>query len=295
MKIGRGEKIFKSVNNFIMFLFGLSIFYPFLNILAISLSSGQEARRGGITVWPRGFSLAAYSAVFAKGGLLHPAFNSMTRTLLGTVTGLAFTALLAYILSYKELIFRRGILFLFVFTMYFSGGIIPDYLLMRQLGLINHFSVYIIPCLLGVWNMMVMRQFFEELQPSLKESAQIDGANEFSILWRIVLPLSTPVLATVALFIAISQWDAWYDTYIYTTAPALSTLQNELVKILVETEANLMGNTTDMNTAAARAQMATPETIKMATIIITTLPIVAIYPFLQKYFVKGIMIGAVKE
>ncbi|MCL2352313.1 MAG: carbohydrate ABC transporter permease [Firmicutes bacterium] len=291
----RGEKVFNWVNTALMTLFSLSVLYPFLNILALSFNDGRDAMRGGIYVWPRKFSLLAYETVFSKSGLLNSAGISVSRTVLGTLCGLAFTVLLAYILSNRELVFRRGIIFLFVFTMYFSGGIIPDYLLIRQLNLINRFGVYIIPALLGVWNVMVMRQFFEELPQSLKEAARMDGASEMRVLLQIVLPISKPVLATISLFIAVSQWNAWYDTYIYTNDSRLSTLQNELVRILLETQATQMGDTSNIRDLEEKARKATPETIKMATIIITTLPIVAVYPFLQRFFVKGVMVGAVKE
>jgi len=296
MIIGRGEKIFLWITYVALTIFGLSILYPFINIIAISLNDGIDALRGGIYLWPRRFSIEAYQQVFSRRGLLNAAWISVARTAVGTLTGLAFTAVLAYLLSFRDLVFRRGIIFLFVFTMYFSGGMIPDFILIRQLGLMNSFGVYIVPALLGVWNVMIMRQFFEELPQSLKDSARVDGANEFTVLIKIVLPISTPVLATIALFIAVWQWNAWYDTFIYTSGSALSTLQNELVRILREQQALIMaaagGDTRDL---AERAQRVTPQTIQMATIVITTIPIVLIYPFLQKYFVKGIMVGAVKE
>jgi len=293
--LSRGEKVFTWINTVILSVFSLSIMFPFLNILAYSLNEGHDARRGGIYLWPRKFSLLAYETVFSKRGLLGSAGISVARTILGTLCALAFTVLLAYVLSNRELVFRRGIIFLFVFTMYFSGGIIPDYLLIRQLGLINNFGVYIIPALLGIWNVMVMRQFFEELPPSLKESARMDGASELRVLLQIVLPISKPVLATISLFIAVSQWNAWYDTYVYTNKSSLSTLQNELVRILLERQATQMGDTSTIRDLEEKARKATPETIKMATIIITTLPIIAVYPFLQRFFVKGVMVGAVKE
>ncbi|MCL2361625.1 MAG: carbohydrate ABC transporter permease [Defluviitaleaceae bacterium] len=296
MIIGRGEKIFLWVIYIVVTIFSLTILYPFINIIAISLNDGVDALRGGIYLWPRRFSLAAYEQVFSRRGLLNAAGMSIARTMVGTIAGLAFTAVLAYLLSKRDLVFRRGIIFLFVFTMYFSGGMIPDFILIRQLGLMNSFGVYIIPALLGVWNVMIMRQFFEELPQSLKDSARVDGANELTVLLRIVLPISKPVLATIALFIAVWQWNAWYDTFIYTSGARLSTLQNELVRILTEQQALVMAAPGgDMRDLAERAQRATPQTIQMATIVITTIPIVLIYPFLQKYFVKGIMVGAVKE
>ena len=295
MIISRGEKIFGWVIYTVLTIFGILVLYPFINIVAISLNDGLDALRGGIYLWPRQFSLAAYEQVFSRRGLLNAAFVSVARTVVGTITGLAFTAVLAYLLSKRDLVCRRGIIFLFVFTMYFSGGMIPNFILIRQLGLMNNFGVYIIPMLMGVWNIMVMRAYFEELPQSLKDSARVDGANEFTVLIKIILPISTPVLATIALFIAVGQWNAWFDTFVYTSGSRLSTLQNELVRILTEQQALIMAGGTDVRDLADRAQRVTPQTIQMATIVITTVPIVVVYPFLQKYFVRGIMVGAVKE
>ena len=296
MIISRGEKIFHWVNYFILTAFGLIVLYPFVNIMAISFNDGLDALRGGIFLWPRQFSIAAYEEVFSRRGLLNAAWMSVARTTVGTITGLAFTAVLAYLLSKRDLVFRRAIIFLFVFTMYFSGGMIPDFILIRNLGLMNRFGVYIIPMLLGVWNVMVMRAYFEELPQSLIDSARIDGASEFTVLVKIVLPISTPVLATIALFIAVGQWNAWFDTFVYTSGARLSTLQNELVRILTEQQALLMApGGADVRDLADRAMRVTPQTIQKATIVITTVPIILVYPFLQKYFVRGIMVGAVKE
>lgn len=293
MKIHKKERLFVWVNNIFLFLFACTIIYPFLNVLAISLNDGRDAMRSGIHIFPRMFSLQAYKPIFAKSALLQAFVNSVSRTALGTVFGLAFTAILGYLLSNKKLVFRRLFIFYFVFTMYFSGGMIPDYILIRKLGLINRFSVYIVPSLFVCWNVIIMRSFFESLPVSLKEAARIDGASEWRTLWQIILPISTPVLATVALFIMVGQWNAWYDTYIYTNKPELITLQGILVQILSESQAQYLSNVTTQ-TLEENARKPTPETIKMATIVITTLPIVFVYPMLQKYFVKGIMVGAVK-
>lgn len=293
MKIHKSERAFIWANNLLMLLFSCIIIYPFLNVLAISLNDGRDAMRGGIHIFPRVFSLQAYEPIFMKSALLQAFTNSILRTAIGTILGLAFTALLGYILANKKLIFRRLIIFYFVFTMYFAGGMIPDYILIRNLNLINKFIVYIVPSLFVCWNTIIMRSFFEGLPESLKEAARIDGASEWRTFWQIILPISKPVLATVALFIMVGQWNAWYDTYIYTNKPELITLQGILVQILTESQAQYLSNlsTADM---VENARKPTPETIKMATIIVTTLPIVFVYPLLQKYFVKGIMIGAVK-
>ncbi|CAI6051496.1 carbohydrate ABC transporter permease [Cohnella sp. JJ-181] len=294
MRITKGERLFYAVNGTLLLLIGFLAAYPFWNIFVVSFNEGRDAMRGTIYFWPRKFSIEAYRAIFNESSLLHSTYISIARTLLGTVVGVVCTAILAYLLSNRELIFRRGILFFFIITMYFSGGLIPEFMLIRDLHLYNNFLVYIIPGAIGVWNVMVMRQFFEDLPPSLAESARIDGASELRTLRSIILPMSTPVLATIALMIGVAQWTTWFDTYMYTTgSQELSTLQGVLVKILMETQIQ----STDPTQAARLEQsgsILTPEVIKMATITITTVPIVMIYPFLQKYFVGGLTVGAVK-
>ncbi len=286
--------MFYAINGFILLLIGFLAVFPFWNIFVVSFNEGRDAMRGSIYFWPRKFSIEAYRAIFNESNLLHSTYVSIARTLLGTIVGVVCTAILAYLLSNRELIFRRGILFFFIITMYFSGGLIPEFMLIRDLHLYNHFLVYIIPGAVGVWNVMVMRQFFEELPPSLAESARIDGATELRTLRSIILPMSTPVLATIALMIGVAQWTTWFDTYMYTSGSTeLSTLQGVLVKILMETQIQ----STDPAQASRLEQsgsILTPEVIKMATITITTVPIVMIYPFLQRYFVGGLTVGAVK-
>ncbi|WP_090111272.1 carbohydrate ABC transporter permease [Cohnella sp. OV330] len=294
MRATSGERVFYAVNGIILLLIGFLAAFPFWNIFVVSFNEGRDAMRGSIYFWPRKFSLEAYRAIFNENNLMHSTYISIARTLLGTVVGVICTAILAYLLSNRELIFRRGILFFFIITMYFSGGLIPEFMLIRDLHLYNHFLVYIIPGAVGVWNVMVMRQFFEDLPPSLAESARIDGASELRTLRSIILPMSTPVLATIALMVGVAQWTTWFDTYMYTSgSQELSTLQGVLVKILMETQIQ----STDPTQAARLEQsgaILTPEVIKMATITITTVPIVMIYPFLQKYFVGGLTVGAVK-
>lgn len=294
MRATPGERLFYAINGFILLMIGFLTVFPFWNILVVSFNEGRDAMRGSIYFWPRKFSIEAYRAIFNESSLLHSTYISIARTIIGTIVGLLCTAVLAYLLSNRELIFRRGILFFFILTMYFSGGLIPEFMLIRDLNLYNHFLVYIIPGAVGVWNVMVMRQFFEDLPPSLAESARIDGASELRTLRSIILPMSTPVLATIALMIGVAQWTTWFDTYMYTSGSQdLSTLQGLLVKILMETQIQ----STDPAQAARLEQagsILTPEVIKMATITITTVPIVMVYPFLQKYFVGGLTVGAVK-
>ncbi len=296
MIVSRGERAFTWLNNLFMLLITLVILYPFLNIIAISLNEGQDAVRGGIYLWPRKFSLTAYEIVFRKTGVVNASLMSLARTILGIATGLLATSLLGYILARKDLLFRKGLLFFFIVPIYFSGGIIPTYILIRQLGLIDNFLVYIIPPLIALWNVMIMRTFFEGLPASLLDAARIDGCGEMRIFVRIVLPLSKPVLACIALFIGVDQWNSWYDTYLYTSSGWLMTLQGILVQVLWERQSTMLVDAATLSQKAQQEQIprATPETVQMAIIVITTVPIALIYPFLQKYFVKGVMIGAIK-
>ena len=269
--------------------------YPFLNVLAISLNDAVDTAKGGLHIWPRKFTLANYMEVFSRNKQLLRAFvNSVLRTVIGTGLGLMSSTMLAYTLSRKDFIFRKSISRLLVLTMYVSGGLIPSYMLIRKLGLINNFWVYIIPSLLNAYNVIVIRSFIEDIPDSIEESARIDGASDFTIFYKIILPLSIPVLATVALFIAVGQWNSWFDTYLYArNNPKLTTLQYELMKIL--DNANAQGNQLDPNNPLLQQAKTTPESIKMAITVIATVPIIVTYPFLQKYFVSGIVVGAVKE
>ncbi len=294
MKMTRGEKTFAVFNTLFMVFFMALVLYPFLNVMAVAFNDGVDAMSGGIHIWPRKFSLSAMKTVFERSNILTALFYSVARTVVTTPLSVIFTAGLAYILAQKDLMGRRVFMFIFVFTMYFSGGLVPKYLLIRDLKLLDNFLVYVIPNLLGVYNMMLMRAYFEELPASVSESARIDGAGDFTVFTRIMLPMAKPVLATVTLFVAVGQWNTWYDTYIYTTGEHLITLQGILINILKEAQANMYTNTKNTAELIESAQTITPENIKNATIMITTIPIIMVYPFLQKYFVKGIMLGAVK-
>ncbi|HZJ87303.1 MAG TPA: carbohydrate ABC transporter permease [Erysipelothrix sp.] len=279
----------------IMLLVVVITLYPFLNVLAISLNDAVDTAKGGLHIWPRKFTFANYLEVFSRNDQLIRAFiNSVIRTVVGTATGLIASAMLAYTLSRKDFMFRKSISRLLVMTMYVSGGLIPSYMLIRKLGLINSFWVYIIPSLISAYNVIIIRSFIQDIPDSIEESARIDGASDFTIFYKIILPLSIPVLATVALFIAVGQWNSWFDTYLYArNNPKLTTLQYELMKIL--DNANAQGNRVDPNNPLMQQVKTTPESIKMAITIIATVPILVTYPFLQKYFVSGLTLGAVKE
>lgn len=267
--------------------------YPFLNVLAISFNDAADTVKGGIHIWPREFTLQNYKEIFNGTSKLPRAFvNSVLRTVIGTATGVLATTMLAYTLSRKDFIFNKFVTILFIITMYVSGGLIPEYLVIRQLGLVNNFAVYILPTLISAFNVIVVRAFMDGLPEALYESAAIDGANDWVVFRKIVFPLCLPVIATVALFIAVGQWNSWFDTYIYArTNDSLTTLQYELKKIMDNAAATIdIHNPNLQNTARSN-----PESIKMAITMVATVPILMVYPFVQKYFVSGMTLGAVKS
>ncbi|RCW74769.1 carbohydrate ABC transporter permease [Saliterribacillus persicus] len=269
--------------------------YPFLNIMAISLNNAIDTARGGIHIWPREFTFANYQEIFGSNDRLLQAFMmSILRTVVGTITGIIASTMLAYTLSRRDFVFNRLVGFMLVITMFIGGGLIPEYMLIRNLGLINEFAVYILPMLISAFNVIIIRSFMDNLPIALEESAKIDGANDFTIFWRIIIPLCMPVIATIALFLAVGQWNSWFDTYLYARGnEALTTLQYELMKILDNT--NISGGDITSQNAEVIAGQTNPQSIKMAITIIATIPIIMVYPFLQKYFVTGLTLGAVKS
>ncbi|WP_017472500.1 carbohydrate ABC transporter permease [Amphibacillus jilinensis] len=268
--------------------------YPFLNILAISLNDATDTARGGLHIYPRQFTWANYQEIFGGRNNLWSAFGmSVLRTVVGTVTGIIASTMLAYTLSRRDFIFNVPISIILVITMFVSGGLIPEYMLIRELGLMNNFLVYILPLLLSAFNVIVIRSFMDGIPIALTESAKMDGANDFTIFWKIIIPLSLPVVATISLFLAVQQWNSWFDTYLYARGNAnLSTLQFELMKILDNTNIQ-SGDVTSAN-AEIIAGQTNPQSIQMAITIIATVPILLVYPFLQRYFVTGLTLGAVK-
>ncbi len=279
---------------FMLFIVVVTL-YPFLNILAISLNNAVDTAKGGLHILPRDFTFANYQEIFGSNDRLVQAFfMSILRTVVGTVTGIIASTMLAYVLSRRDFVFNSSIGFLLVMTMFVSGGLIPEYMLIRQLGLINEFGVYIWPMLLSAFNVIIIRSFMDNLPSALEESAKMDGANDFVIFTRIIIPLCLPVIATIALFLAVMQWNSWFDTYLYArNSEVLTTLQFELMKILDNASIS-SGDVTSQN-AEVIAGQTNPQSIKMAITIIATVPILMVYPFLQKYFVTGLTLGAVKS
>ena len=268
-------------------------FYPFWNILVLSLNDANDSLRGGMMLWPRKLTVDSYQAVFRNQEIFTAAKLTVTRTLIGVPLALINIAMLAYGLSRKTLPGRKWITLYFIFTMYFSGGLIPSYMVIKSLGLIDNFWVFILPNLVNVFWMLLVRTYMESIPAELEESARLDGAGDAMIFVRIMLPLCVPVLATVVLFSAVSHWNAWYDSYVYTYKPELTTLSAVLVRILNQYQ------TGDMQAAAQAASQAkrTPvssESIRMTVTMVTTIPILMVYPLLQKYFLKGMLVGAIK-
>ncbi|MFB9274805.1 carbohydrate ABC transporter permease [Cohnella cellulosilytica] len=293
--------LFHTFNVLIMLFVATVTLYPFLNTLAISFNSGVDTTRGGIYVWPREWTFKNYDAVFASGKVYHAFWVSVARTVLGTVSSVFLTAMLAYTISRKEYIFRKPVTLIFVLTMYFSAGLIPSYFLIKDLNLLNTFLVYILfpgagAGLISAFNMLVVRTYIRTLPESLIESAKIDGASDFRVFMSIILPLCMPVLATISLFTAVGQWNSWFDTFIFASSrQELSTLQYELMKMLSST-VNSNANPSLSSTAAKdTATMITPLSMRAAITIVASVPILFVYPFLQRHFVSGLQLGGVKE
>lgn len=288
----RGEKIFDVVNLFVLVFIGFVSLYPFWQIVAESFNEPLDAMRGGIYFFPRKFSLIAYKTVFANDTLLTSFFVSVARTLAGTFVSIVVTALLAYALSKPFLAGRKVYSLLCLATMFFSGGMIPTYLIISRLGLIDNFLVFILPSAVNVWNMIILRTFFENIPVSLEESAKLDGAGWYRIFFTITLPLSGSAIATVCLFFAVAQWSAWFDAYIYILdARHLYPMQTILMRIINQnaiTGGDIVGGNVGGTITV------TADAIKLATIVVSTVPILCVYPFVQKYFVQGILIGSVK-
>ncbi len=294
IKESPAETIFTIVNTIFMILVGFLCLYPVWYVLVNSFNEANDAMLGGIYWFPRVFSLENYKAVFKSTEIYRAFLITIGRTLIGTSLSVLFTAMVSYGLSKKRLMFRKFYLALGTITMFFGGGLFPYFLLLKNLSLLNNFWVYIIPALFSFYNLLIFMGFFRELPEALEESARIDGAGDFRIFWRIVLPLSTPVIATIALFNGVYHWNDYFSGVMYmTNRPDLEPIQTYLYRVIAQTSAN------DISSAAgaeiASKNLTSSQAIKLATMVITTFPIVCVYPFLQKYFVKGMMLGAVKE
>jgi putative aldouronate transport system permease protein len=270
-------------------------FYPFWNVLVLSINSASDTIRGGIYFWPRELSFGSYREILTDHEILHSLWVTVGRTIVGTPLAVLVISLLAFPLSNRDLVLRKPVTLYFIFTMYFGGGLIPYYMVLKSLHLIDSFWVYIVPGLMNVFYMILIRTSMEQLPQEMTESAKIDGANDLQIFIKIIMPLTTPVLATVALFTAIGHWNAWFDSYVFTYKPSLKTLQAVLVKILNQYQTGTMVSDAQKLADSSKRLAVSSDTLRMAATMVATLPIVMVYPFLQRYFVKGMTLGAVKS
>ncbi|NBD24586.1 carbohydrate ABC transporter permease [Paenibacillus glycinis] len=276
----------------VLLLLGFVVIYPFINLLALSFNDGTDAARGGIYFFPRKVSYAAYGMLFENENLLKGLGWSVLRVAIGTGTCLFMTGLLSYIVSIRTFSGRKFMRILFFVTMYFSGGIIPTYILMNQLHLTNTFQVYWIPSLINAYFMLLMASYISDLPEALFESARIDGAGELRIYWRIVIPVAMPVFAAVSIYAAVGHWNSWFDVILYNFNGKFDTLQVYLRRLLLEVEATQQIR--DQQLMLHKFQGLSPLTLRAATTIVVTVPILCVYPFLQKYFIGGITLGSVK-
>ena len=286
------DKVFSVIVFVFLTAFVVITLYPVINTIALSFNDGIDAVRGGIHLWPRKFSMKNYKTVMEMQNIWTGAKITVGRTVIATLTSLFANALLAFVVSRKRFLFKSQLSLFWVITMYVNGGMIPVFLLYKNLGLTGTFHVYWIPGMISAFNMLVMRTYMEGIPESLEESAQLDGAGYWTIFKDIISPLCKPMYATVALFIAVWQWNSWFDAMLYNRMKTeYTTLQYELMKLL----SSVMQQSGSAENAKNGAATITPITIRAATTIVTMLPIVCLYPFLQRYFITGLTIGGVKE
>lgn len=292
MKLSRGERIASKLNYAALGLIALLALLPFLHVVAQSFSSHQAITSGKVHLWPVDFSWEAYGKVLSEHAFLSAFKVSLLRTVVGTCINIVITCMLAYPLSKKYIKGRSAIMFMIVFTMLFNGGMIPTFLVVKAVGLLDSFWVYIIPGAVSAFNVIIMKNFFQSVPVELEESAKIDGSTNVGTLVRIVVPLSMPVIATITLFHAVGHWNAFFDTVLYVTERNLFPLQVYLRELIMFNQSNISNN--NGYSANLDSTLLALESLKAAALIASTVPILLIYPFLQKHFVKGIMLGSVK-
>ena len=284
MKISLGNKIIDTIVVFCMILLSISMLIPLINILCLSLEPNWIAvEPDRVHLIPKEITLKAYETIFKDGQVLRSFGNSVYITVIGGVLGTAVTAMMGYGLCNSKIKGVRFISYMILFTMMFSGGLIPSYILVKNLGLMNNLWALILPNLMGAYNVILMRSFFRNLPPSLSEAALIDGCNEAQVFFRIILPLSTAIIATILLFYAVGRWNSFMDGVLYITDRAKKPMQVILREILIMSAQPDTSGDLDVG-----------MNIKMATAFVTIVPILCVYPFLQKYFTKGVMLGAIK-
>ncbi|MCI5522547.1 MAG: carbohydrate ABC transporter permease [Treponema sp.] len=287
----RSRSLGDYIINVLMIVICFLAIYPVWYSIIISFSDSNEAMKGGIYLLPRKFSLQSYKTVFQDSSIISAFIVTIARTVIGTVISVFFTAMVGYALSKKYIMGNKLYMILGTITMFFSGGLIPTFIMFRNIGLLNNFLVYVIPSMFNFYNMIIFVSFFRELPAGLEESAKLDGANDFTIFVKIIIPLSMPVIATIALFNGVWQWNDYFTGVIYIYKDYLQPIQTYLYRVVAAADGAKMSIAGTGNVAG---QQVSSLTVNLATMVVTTLPIVCVYPFLQKYFVKGMLIGSIK-
>ncbi|WP_207953333.1 carbohydrate ABC transporter permease [Paenibacillus agricola] len=284
-----GNRIFNAVNYSLLILVSCVAIIPFIYILAISFATPQEVAKGGLLLFPSEFTLGAYQYIFSTDTMTRGLLVSIYITVLGTFVNLLFTSLMAYPLARPNLRGRRFLMLMILITMLFSGGMIPTYFVVKAFGMINTYWSLIIPTAISAFNLIVLKNFFQQIPDSLEDSAKIDGCNDLGILFRIVLPLSMPAMATFGLFYAVGHWNTFFNAVMYINDSEKFPVQIILRQIVLLSQDQIGDSTSQQDPTDYM-----PQTIRMAAIVVATIPILLIYPFLQKHFAKGVMLGSVK-
>lgn len=293
IKRSKSTLIFDICNTIFMIVICFICIYPIWYVIVNSFNDAKDALQGKIYWWPRVFSLENYQTVFEDNSVVRAFKVTILKTVIGTFCNVLFTAMVAYPLSKKNLMGRKYYMAIGTATMFFSGGLIPTFLLFKNMHLINNFLVYIIPAAFNFFNLLIFVNFFREIPSSLEESARIDGANDLKIFKQIILPLSKPVVATIALFSGVNQWNDYFGGLMYMTNRIdLEPIQTYLYRLIAQAQSAQLASSISANITTSDT---TSTSIKLAAMVITTLPICCVYPFLQRYFIKGMMVGAVKE
>lgn len=294
MRKSASDRVIDLIIVFFMLIVIVVMLYPLWNTLIVSFNDARDSIKGRLYLWPREWTLFNYQSVFKTEKVFNAFLISVARTVITTVLNVFFSGLLAYVLSHKDFVFRRFLTIFMVMTMYINAGLIPQYFLYRSLGLIDSFWVYVLPALVGAFNVIVIRTYINSLPASLTESAKIDGASEMKIYFNIIIPMCLPVLATVALWVAVGSWNSWFDSFIFAPKQELSTLQYEMMKILSSSMQQGIRQPDYLQQSQQQRSMVTPNSLRAAMTMVATVPILIVYPFLQKYFVT-VNIGSVKE
>ena len=294
MRKSASDRVIDSIIVFFMLIVIVVMLYPLWNTLIVSFNDARDSIKGDFTCGRGNGHFFNYQSVFKTEKVFNAFLISVARTVITTVLNVFFSGLLAYVLSHKDFVFRRFLTIFMVMTMYINAGLIPQYFLYRSLGLIDSFWVYVLPALVGAFNVIVIRTYINSLPASLTESAKIDGASEMKIYFNIIIPMCLPVLATVALWVAVGSWNSWFDSFIFAPKQELSTLQYEMMKILSSSMQQGIRQPDYLQQSQQQRSMVTPNSLRAAMTIVATVPILIVYPFLQKYFVT-VNIGSVKE